>query len=114
MLTTRFWGVATVLLCALLLQDCQSSSLTATEEEACDEGRCAQEYIRRDTLSLLLGMAGAEPDKAAAFLEVSLTATQDKHFCQQALGALGKVAQASPWYVLRMPPLPACCCQGGR
>jgi hypothetical protein len=33
MFTTRFWGVATMLLCALLLQNCQSRSLRATEEE---------------------------------------------------------------------------------
>jgi hypothetical protein len=96
MLTTRCWSVATVLLCALLLQACQSSSLSATEGEACDGERCAQEYIRRDALNLLLCMAEAEPDKAAAFLEVSLAATQDKHFRQRALEALGNVAQASP------------------
>jgi hypothetical protein len=33
MLTTRFWGVATMLLCALLLQNCQSSSLRVIEEK---------------------------------------------------------------------------------
>jgi hypothetical protein len=33
MLITRSWGNATVLLCALLLQDCQSNSLRATEED---------------------------------------------------------------------------------
>jgi hypothetical protein len=33
MLTTRFWGGATMLLCALLLQNCQSQ-LNALEEES--------------------------------------------------------------------------------
>jgi hypothetical protein len=96
MLTTRCWSVATVLLCALLLQACQSSSLRVIEEEARDGERCVQGYIRRDTLNLLLCMAGAAPDKAAELLEVSLAAAQDKHFRQRALEALGKVAQASP------------------
>ena len=65
-------------------------------EKARDEERCAQGYIRRDTLNLLLCMAVSAPDKAAELLEVLLIATQDKHFRQQALEVLGKVAQASP------------------
>jgi hypothetical protein len=36
-LTTRFWGATTVLLCALLWQNCQSSSLRAVEEKRPEE-----------------------------------------------------------------------------
>ncbi len=64
MLTSRFWGVATVLLCTLLLQDFQSNSLNATEEEVRNGEGCERGYIRRDALNLLLGMAEAEPGKA--------------------------------------------------
>jgi hypothetical protein len=53
-------------------------------------------YIRRDVLNMLLAMAGSEPAKAIQFLDVLLVAAQDKHCRQQALEALGKVAQASP------------------
>ena len=94
--TIRFWGVATVLLCALLLQACQSNSLSVIEEETRDGERCEQECVRRSALNTLLCMAEAEPDKAAELLEVSLAAAQDNHFRQRALEALGKVAQASP------------------
>ena len=55
-----------------------------------------RERVRRDTLSILLDMAGSEPDKASEFLEVLLAAVTDKHCRQKALRALGKVAQASP------------------
>ena len=96
MFTTRFWGGTTVLLCALLLQNCQSNSLRVTEEQGRDGEKWEQGCIRRDTLRALLAMAGSEPDKVTEFLEVCLVAAQDKQFRQQALEALGKVAQASP------------------
>ena len=55
-----------------------------------------RERVRRDTLNILLDMAGSEPDKASEFLEVLLAAVKDKHCRQKALRALGKVAQAAP------------------
>jgi HEAT repeats len=57
--------------------------------------RREQACIRRDTLNILLEMAGSEPDKASDFLEVLLAAVKDKHCRQQALRALGRVSQAS-------------------
>jgi hypothetical protein len=55
-----------------------------------------RERVRRDTLNILLDIAGSEPDKASEFLEVLLAAVKDKHCRQKALRALGRVAQASP------------------
>ena len=55
-----------------------------------------QERVCRDTLNILLDIAGSEPDKASEFLEVLLAAVTDKHCRQKALRALGKVAQAAP------------------
>jgi hypothetical protein len=95
MLTTRYLRrAATVLWCALLLQNCQSR-LHALEEEA----STAEERVRRDTVNILLDMAKSAPDKAAEFLEVLLVAAKDKHFRQDSLEALGKVAQATPGVV---------------
>jgi hypothetical protein len=58
--------------------------------------RRKQEHVCRDTLNILLDIAGSEPDKASEFLEVLLVAVKDKHCRQKALRALGRVAQASP------------------
>jgi hypothetical protein len=58
--------------------------------------RREQACIRRDTLNILLEMAGSEPDKASDFLEVLLAVVKDRNCRQQALRALSKVAQASP------------------
>jgi hypothetical protein len=58
--------------------------------------RREQACIRRDTLNILLEMAGSEPDKASDFLEVLLAAVKDRNCRQKALQALGRVAQASP------------------
>jgi hypothetical protein len=92
MLTTRYLRrAATVLLCALLLQNCQSRLHTLEEEAS-----TAEECIRRDTLSVLLDVAKSAPDKAAEFLEVLLVAAKDKHFRQDSLEALDKVARATP------------------
>jgi hypothetical protein len=55
-----------------------------------------QERVCRDTVNILLEMAGSEPDKASDFLEVLLAAVKDRNCRQQALRALGRVAQASP------------------
>jgi hypothetical protein len=47
MLTTRYpWGVTTVLLCTLLLQNCQSNSLRATEEEGLASGSSSASGMR--------------------------------------------------------------------
>jgi hypothetical protein len=47
MLTTRYpWGVATMLLCTLLLQNCQSNSLRATEEEGLASGSSSASGMR--------------------------------------------------------------------
>jgi hypothetical protein len=96
MRTTRFWSSATVLLCAVLLQNCQPASVGATEEEARGGERREQSCANRDTLGALLTMAGSEPDRATESLDVLLVAAQDNGFRQQALEALGKVAKASP------------------
>jgi hypothetical protein len=52
--------------------------------------------VRRDVLNILLTMAGSEPTKAIQLLDVLLVAAQDNDCRQQALKALGQVAQASP------------------
>jgi hypothetical protein len=48
-----------------------------------------------DPLTILLDVANSRPDRAIQFLDVLLVAAQDKDCRQQALEALGKVAQAS-------------------
>jgi hypothetical protein len=74
-----------------------------------------QERVCRDTLSILLEMAGSEPDKASEFLEVLLVAVTDKHCRQKALRALGRVAQASPDRVSEcLPSLRAAARNGDR
>jgi hypothetical protein len=70
--------------------------LAKCHKKACHEERREQECVRRDTLNILLDMAGSEPDKASDFLEVLLASVTDKHCRQKALRALGKVSQASP------------------
>jgi hypothetical protein len=215
MFTTRFWGSAAVLLCALLLQSCQSNPLRAAEEEALtasssatsamhrralseplavrslaplstslaalvspsrfsktqahkedraavlssrplslfapstlatvstppkdskpsakrrstdlddelakrnkqvhaeERGECT--CMLRDTLNILLAMAGLEPNKAVQFLDVLLVAAQDKAFRQQALESLGKVAKASPnMFSACLPSLRAAAKEGDR
>jgi HEAT repeats len=67
-----------------------------TRKKARAGGRREHGDIRRGVLDILLAMAGSEPNKAIQFLDVLLVAAQDKEFRQQALEALGKVAQASP------------------
>jgi hypothetical protein len=77
--------------------------------------RREQERVCRDTLSILLEMAGSEPDKASEFLEVLLVAVTDKHCRQKALRALGRVAQASPDRVSEcLPSLRAAARNGDR
>jgi HEAT repeats len=70
--------------------------LVKCPKKACHGERREQACIRRDTLNILLEMAGSEPDKASNFLEVLLAAVKDRNCRQQALRALGRVAQASP------------------
>jgi hypothetical protein len=67
-------------------------TLKGIEEEHCVE----QERQSRNVLTILLDVAGSEPNKAIQLLDVLLVATQDKHCRQQALEALGQVAKASP------------------
>jgi hypothetical protein len=64
----------------------------------CGVGGCIKlnRCVRRDVLNVVLTMAGSEPAKAIRFLDALLVAAQDSDFRQQALEALGKVAQASP------------------
>jgi hypothetical protein len=62
------------------------------EAEHCVE----QERQSRDVLTILLDIAGSEPNKAIQLLDVLLVATQDKHCRHQALEALVQVAKASP------------------
>jgi hypothetical protein len=96
MLTTRFWGGAAVLLCAVLLQSCQLNSLRAAEEEALDGEKLERRCVRKDVLTVLLNAANSEPAEAIQFLKALLVAAQDKHCRQQALEALDNVAKASP------------------
>ena len=68
----------------------------------------APEHVCRDTLNILLDIAGSDPDKASAFFEVLLVAVKDKHCRQEALRALGKVSQAAPaWVSVCLPSLRA-------
>jgi hypothetical protein len=77
--------------------------------------RREQERVCRDTLNILLDIAGSEPDKASEFLEVLLAAVKDKHCRQKALRALGRVAQASPDRVSEcLPSLRAAARNGDR
>jgi hypothetical protein len=69
--------------------------LAQCHKKACHGERREQERVRRDTLNILLEMAGSEPDKASEFLEILLAAVKDRNCRQQALRALGKVAQAA-------------------
>jgi hypothetical protein len=62
-----------------------------------DRRLCAEQRGQSgDFLTILLDVASSKPDKAIQFLGVLLVASQDKDCRQQALEALGKVAQASP------------------
>jgi hypothetical protein len=84
-------------------------------EKARDGEGCEQGYIRRDALNTLLCIAVSAPDKAAEFLEISLAAAQDNQFRQQALEALGKVAQApSDMLSARLPSLRAAAKEGDK
>jgi hypothetical protein len=75
----------------------------------------APEHVCRDTLNILLAIAGSEPDKASAFLEILLVAVKDKHCRQKALKALGKVSQAAPaWISECLPSLRAAARSGDR
>jgi hypothetical protein len=61
-----------------------------------EERPCVEQRGRGgDPLTILLDVASLKPDRAVQFLDVLLVATQDKACRQQALEALGKVAQAS-------------------
>jgi hypothetical protein len=51
MFTTRFWGSAVMLLCTLLLQDCQLHSTRATEEEAPAVGSSSVSAMRQHASS---------------------------------------------------------------
>jgi NACalpha-BTF3-like transcription factor len=51
--------------------------------------------IRREVLNILLAVAGSEPTEAIQFLDVLLVAAQDNGCRQQALKALGQMAEAS-------------------
>jgi hypothetical protein len=74
-----------------------------------------QERVCRDTLNTLLAIAGSEPDKASAFLEVLLVAVKDKHCREKALKALGTVSQAAPaWISECLPSLRAATRSGDR
>jgi hypothetical protein len=89
--------------------------LVKCHEKARHGERRKQEHVCRDTLNILLDMAGSEPDKASKFLEVLLVAVTDKHCRQKALRALGKVAQAAPDRVSEcLPSLRAAARNGDR
>jgi hypothetical protein len=94
---------------------CYRNTLAQCHEKARHGERQEQEHVRRDTLNLLLAIAGSEPDKASAFLEVLLVAVKDKHCRQKALRALGKVSQAAPdWVSECLPSLRAAARSGDR
>ncbi len=90
------------------------NELAQGNKKARDVERREQGCIRRDALNILLDVAGSEPNKAAELLKVSLAATKNKQFRQQALEALGKVAKASPDMVSAcLPSLRAAAWEGG-
>jgi hypothetical protein len=69
--------------------------LAKRNKQVCAE--LSREYgcARRDVLTILLAMAGVEPNKAVQLLDLLLVAVQDNACRQQALEALGKMARAS-------------------
>jgi hypothetical protein len=66
-------------------------TLGEVEEKHCVEQRGQS----GDPLTILLDVSSSQPDKAIQFLDVLLVAAQDDGCRQQALEALGKIAQAS-------------------
>ena len=94
---------------------CYRNTLAQCHEKARHGERQEQEHVRRDTLNLLLAIAGSDPDKASTFFEVLLVAVKDKHCRQKALRALGKVSQAAPaWISECLPSLRAAARSGDR
>jgi hypothetical protein len=76
-------------------KDVRSLSLKTLGER--EGGPCVEQREQSgDPLTILLDVASLQPDKAIQFLDVLLVAAQDEDCRQQALEALGKVAQASP------------------
>jgi hypothetical protein len=96
MLTTQLWKDVAVLVFAMLLQNCQSNSLRATEGEARDGERWGQESVNKDVLTVFLDVANEKPVAAIQLLEILLVAAQDTHCRQQVLEAFDKVAHAPP------------------
>jgi hypothetical protein len=110
-------GLCTLLAGRCIAQkiQCYRNVLAADEAVAKERHGEKQECVRRNTLNILLDIAGLEPDKASEFLEVLLAAVKDKHCRQKALRALGKVAQASPDRVYEcLPSLRAAARNGDR
>jgi hypothetical protein len=69
--------------------------LAKRNKQACAEESREHGCVRKNVLTILLAMAGVEPNKAAQLLDLLLVAVQDNACRQQALEALGKIAQAS-------------------
>jgi tetratricopeptide (TPR) repeat protein len=77
MFTTRFWGSTAVLLCALLLQSCQSNSLSAIEKEGPAEAplQAVGQPPASETLAHPVGCLPSPPSTTAAHQpEVATTA----------------------------------------
>jgi hypothetical protein len=71
MLTTRFWGSTTVLLYALLLQNCQSTSVRVTEEWGAAAGSSSVSSMRQHTSSKPLTMWSLTPLSSSPVAYVS-------------------------------------------
>jgi hypothetical protein len=72
-----------------------SDELSKRSRQVCAEESREHGCVRRNVLTVLLAMAGVEPNKAVQLLNLLLVAVQDNACRQQALEALGKVTQAS-------------------
>jgi hypothetical protein len=99
MFASRFWGSVVAVVYTLLSQNCQSNSLRATERpfEEIEGRHCVEQREQsEDPLTILLDVAGSDPDRAVEFLDVLLVAAQNNNCRRQALETLGKVTKASP------------------
>jgi hypothetical protein len=69
MLTTQFWGSTAVLSCALLLQSCQSNSLSAIEEEGPAKAplQAVGQPPASETLAQPIGCLSSSPSATAAY-----------------------------------------------
>jgi hypothetical protein len=96
MLTTRLWGDATVLLCILLLQNCQSDSARATEEEEPVVSPHSASAMRQCVPSKPLAMISLTPPSASLAARVSSSRFSTNSAHKEALSAAPLAHSLSP------------------